>query len=437
MDAVRGGAVPRPVPRDPRRRPRQAARSRWSYLPPERYPVWKALLRDGRIDAADAAAVGDVLGPHPRGAPPTDPDVAARVRAPTTSSTRSASSRTWSRPAARIPTSRARFDALVATTATHRRVLVHGDFSPKNILVGAARPGDPRRRVRVVRRPGVRRRVRAQPPAAEGRMAAAVARALYAKHSRRWSSAYLRARRVGAAGDARARARRRCCPALLLARVDGKSPVEYVTEDADTRRVRAFARQHARASRRARRATVRATAWFGAIGASSRERAIDRVHRRGASGIRAAARPSRPRSSSPAARAGARSRRPARRAARARRSTCATAARASAASTCCGAIAAGRRRDRARRLQGRDARDQAGADAALIALDGTPEQVAARRQRDCARCRSPSRTPRRPRAALPLWRYLAGDGAGDAAAAGDPDLRRRRARGTRASTSRT
>ena len=33
-----------------------------AYLPPERYPVWKALLRDGVVDRATAAAVGDALG---------------------------------------------------------------------------------------------------------------------------------------------------------------------------------------------------------------------------------------------------------------------------------------------------------------------------------------------------------------------------------------
>ena len=34
----------------------------------------------------------------------------------------------------------------------------------------------------------------------------------------------------------------RLLPALLLARIDGKSPVEYITADADKARVRAFAR---------------------------------------------------------------------------------------------------------------------------------------------------------------------------------------------------
>jgi hypothetical protein len=33
-------------------------------------------------------------------------------------------------------------------------------------------------------------------------------------------------------------------PGLLLARIDGKSPVEYLTVESDRERVRAFARAH-------------------------------------------------------------------------------------------------------------------------------------------------------------------------------------------------
>ena len=47
-----------------------------AYLPPERYPVWKALLRDGVVDRATAAAVGDALG-RIHAATADRPDVAA------------------------------------------------------------------------------------------------------------------------------------------------------------------------------------------------------------------------------------------------------------------------------------------------------------------------------------------------------------------------
>ena len=48
-------------------------------------------------------------------------------------------------------------------------------------------------------------------------------------------------------------------PCLLLARVDGKSPVEYVTQDRDRNAIRTFARVHLK--QRATSLTALAHAW--------------------------------------------------------------------------------------------------------------------------------------------------------------------------------
>ena len=108
-----------------------------------------------------------------------------------------------------------------------------------------------------------------------------------------------------------------------------------------------------------------------------------------------------------AAPAAGRSRRPARRAGRARRSICATAARASAGWTSRSAIA-NVDGPIARALAGRDAFDQAGVDAALIALDGTPNKARLGGNATVAVSLAVAHAAAAARR-LPLWRYLAGD----------------------------
>ena len=158
-----------------------------AWLPPESHPVWKTLLRDGEIDdrvcrGRSATRWGASTRPPPTA--PTSP----RAFAPTTSSTPFGSSRTSSPPHARIPTSRRASPHWSRPRARTRRVLVHGDFSPKNILRGPDGPGDPRRRVRVVRRPGVRSRVRPQPPAARRACGGRPGAAATSTRSTRWST---------------------------------------------------------------------------------------------------------------------------------------------------------------------------------------------------------------------------------------------------------
>jgi aminoglycoside phosphotransferase (APT) family kinase protein len=208
------------------------------YLPADRYPLWKARLREGLVEPAFAAAVATTL---------------ARIHAATAS-----------RPslAADFPTDRifhdirlepylihtgrahpdlaARMQALTETTLANKRALVHGDVSPKNILCGPDGPvfldaecawwGDPAFDLAFCLNHLLLKCLWV--PAR---------RAALLECFQAMTAAYLR--RVTweppAALEARAA---HLLPALFLARVDGKSPVEYITLDSDRDRVRRVAR---------------------------------------------------------------------------------------------------------------------------------------------------------------------------------------------------
>ncbi|MEO1016149.1 MAG: aminoglycoside phosphotransferase family protein [Pseudomonadota bacterium] len=204
------------------------------FLEPATHPVWKAMLRDGQVDPAVAAQLGTIL---------------ANIHAAT--ATRNDIRRVF-------PTDRIFFDIrlepyLLATGAQHpdlapllerlarrtaetKLALVHGDVSPKNILIGAKGPvlldaecawfGDPafdlafclnHLLLKCIWRP---------------------------QHAARYltcfdalSQTYLQKVSWEHAEDTEARAAD-LLPALLLARIDGKSPVEYINEAVDRERVR-------------------------------------------------------------------------------------------------------------------------------------------------------------------------------------------------------
>ena len=226
------GSVPRLLAEDP-----SAGAFAMEWLPPDRYPVWKVLLRDGVIDASTAARVGDVLG-RLHAATAADPDVAARF--PTDALFQSIRLDPYL-----IATGRAnpdladRLDALARRTAGTKRVLVHGDFSPKNLLIGPAGPvivdaecawyGDPAFDLAFVLNHLL----------------------LKGAWQPQWRSRYVElfntlidAYRGHVAWEPWPAVQERTStllPALLLARVDGKSPVEYLTGDT-VGAVRAFAR---------------------------------------------------------------------------------------------------------------------------------------------------------------------------------------------------
>ena len=225
------GAVPAILGEDP-----EGGCFAMSWFAPETHPVWKAELAAGAISSPFAAKVGDVLGRIHAATADRD-DVAARFATddiffairlePYLVAT-----------ALAHPDLAPELHRLVETTRRTRRVLVHGDFSPKNILCGAGGPvildaecawyGDPAFDLAFVLnhlllkglwRPAWRRR--------------------YIEAFAALVDAY--AAHVGwepwAALDARTAA---LLPGLLLGRADGKSPAEYLTA-ADRGEIRAFA----------------------------------------------------------------------------------------------------------------------------------------------------------------------------------------------------
>jgi fructosamine-3-kinase len=208
------------------------------YKPPATHPVWKAQLRAGCTSETVAAAIGCNLA-RIQGATAGDATVASLFRSeaifeairlePYLRAT-----------AARHPDRAAALLALADATAATRRTLVHGDVSPKNILVGPDGPvildaecatwGDPAFDLAFCLTHLLLKCLWT-------RAAAAGFLACYAA----LGAAYLA--EVGWEAPAAVEGRAaRLLPGLLLARVDGKSPVEYLTAAADKDRVRRVAR---------------------------------------------------------------------------------------------------------------------------------------------------------------------------------------------------
>ncbi|MEO8115180.1 MAG: aminoglycoside phosphotransferase family protein [Phenylobacterium sp.] len=209
-----------------------------TWFAPEHHPVWKAELAAGRVDAGFAGEVGRAL---------------ARVHAATAASPTLATAFDTDdlftelriapyllHAASAHPDLAPRIGALAAQTLAHRLALVHGDVSPKNILCGPSGPvfldaecawyGDPAFDIAFCANHLILKA--AWKPA----HAAAYATAFDAL-----TEAYLAGVHWERAADLDARAGP-LLAGLLLARVDGKSPVEYLTDEADKRRVRTVAR---------------------------------------------------------------------------------------------------------------------------------------------------------------------------------------------------
>ncbi len=210
-----------------------------AYLPPERYPLWKALLRDGVVDIGFAASVADTLG-RIHAATAANPPLASAF--PTDAIFYDIRLEPYLAHTGRVhPDLADRMRQLITTTQRNKHALVHGDVSPKNILCGPDGPvfldaecawwGDPafdlafclnHLMLKCLWVPGAR---------------AALMESFHAM-----TAAYLPlvTGEPSAALEARAA---HLLPALFLARVDGKSPVEYITRDADRARVRLVARR--------------------------------------------------------------------------------------------------------------------------------------------------------------------------------------------------
>jgi aminoglycoside phosphotransferase (APT) family kinase protein len=200
--------------------------------------VWTAELRDGRADPAFAAEVGRRLAAI-HAATAADPDLAAQF--PTDAIFYDIRLEPYLvATAAAHPDCAAALHALVETTRTTKRALVHGDVSPKNILVGPQGPvlldaecawwGDPAFDLAFCLNHLLLKGLW-RPESASDFLACFDALAGTYLAGVDWEPA--------AAFESRAA---RLLPGLFLARVDGKSPAEYLTDPAQKDQVRRVAR---------------------------------------------------------------------------------------------------------------------------------------------------------------------------------------------------
>jgi aminoglycoside phosphotransferase (APT) family kinase protein len=201
-------------------------------------PLWKSELAAGRADAGFARAVGERLG-WIHAATARDALIAAQFA--TDASFHALRLEPYLLATARAHADlAARLEALAARTAATRLALVHGDVSPKNILVGPAGPvlldaecawyGDPAFDLAFCLNHLLLKCLWV-PAASEGFLACFDSLRLSYIERISWEDP--------SGLEARAAS---LLPGLLLARVDGKSPVEYITESSQANRVRRVAR---------------------------------------------------------------------------------------------------------------------------------------------------------------------------------------------------
>ncbi|MBS0338331.1 MAG: aminoglycoside phosphotransferase family protein [Proteobacteria bacterium] len=197
------------------------------YLDPVSHPLWKAELAAGRADAAFAARVGRALARIHAGTA-NSVEIATQFR--TDASFHALRLEPYLLATGRAhPALAARLDELAAITANTRIALVHGDVSPKNILLGPAGPvvldaecawyGDPAFDIAFCLNHLLLKCLWV-PAARAGFLACFDA----------FSDTYLSGVDWEPRGKIEARAAA-LLPGLLLARVDGKSPAEYLTTD--------------------------------------------------------------------------------------------------------------------------------------------------------------------------------------------------------------
>jgi aminoglycoside phosphotransferase (APT) family kinase protein len=210
-----------------------------AYLPTETYPLWKARLRDGAVDPRFAASVATALGRiHSNTA--AQPGLASDF--PTDAIFFDIRLEPYLAQTGRAhPDLARRMQTLIETTQTTKNALVHGDVSPKNILCGPSGPvfldaecawwGDPAFDLAFCLNHLLLKCLWV-PTAVEPLLQSFTAMTTAYRPHITWEPA----------ADLETRAAH-LLPALFLARVDGKSPVEYITRDADREKVRRTARR--------------------------------------------------------------------------------------------------------------------------------------------------------------------------------------------------
>ncbi|HSW04480.1 phosphotransferase family protein [Aquabacterium sp.] len=208
-----------------------------SFLDPQRHPVWKQQILDGVVVPVTAQAVGEVLG-RLHAASAGRPEVVSAFE--TIDNFYALRLEPYLVAAAnRHAEVGPALIKLVARTAGTQRALVHGDVSPKNILVGPSGPvfldaecawyGDPAFDLAFCLN-HLLLKCLVQPARRE----------LLLTSFRSMRSGYLSQVDWESKSSLELRAAQ-LLPALLLARVDGKSPVEYLTDETHRALVRAVA----------------------------------------------------------------------------------------------------------------------------------------------------------------------------------------------------
>jgi aminoglycoside phosphotransferase (APT) family kinase protein len=208
------------------------------YLDPAMFPLWKLQLRDGRADPAVAAAVATRLA-QIHNATAGDPEI-ARMFATDDIFYALRLEPYLIAPTRLHPELAGPLGQLTHATARTHLALVHGDICPRNIVVGRRGPvfldaecawyGDPAFDLAFVLNHLLLKCLW---------NTQAVSRFLLCFD--RLAEAYLSRVEWEPREDVERRAAH-LLPGLLLARIDGKSPVEYVTSELDKGRVRRTAR---------------------------------------------------------------------------------------------------------------------------------------------------------------------------------------------------
>lgn len=210
-----------------------------TWFDPSEYSLWKNMLARGVARRGDAVSIAGVLATI-HAATANEPSIARRFKSddifhairlePYLEAT-----------AAAHPDLAPVLKHLVARTAGTRRALVHGDVSPKNIFIGPEGPvlldaecawyGDPAFDVAFCLNHLLLKCLWV-PEAADDFLACFDALAATYLERAVWEPREALEARIAT-----------LLPGLFLARVDGKSPVEYITEDEQRARVRRVARR--------------------------------------------------------------------------------------------------------------------------------------------------------------------------------------------------
>ena len=213
------------------------------YLAPADYPLWKPLLREGNADPATARQVGQVLA-RIHAASAARPELAAQFATDSIFYDIRLEPYLIATPHRHADLAPA-LHRQVVITQSHRVALVHGDVSPKNILIGPHGPvfldaecawwGDPAFDLAFCLN-HLLLKCLWNPAATPAFLASFDVFARTYLQAVNWEPSEALEQRAA-----------ELLPGLFLARVDGKSPVEYLTQESQRDRVRRVGRALLRA----------------------------------------------------------------------------------------------------------------------------------------------------------------------------------------------